>query len=126
MTTPNMAQSTTVQVNGVSVSPTPETVQAVAPGKRKRDIDDDRDDEDGPDEQKPAITNGEPKKDQRELIRSFIDVLTRYAIFFRDYGCTATFWSMRMALSLMKTNHPRQLRYYPVHHEAPPARSLRR
>ncbi|RSL48797.1 hypothetical protein CEP54_012718 [Fusarium duplospermum] len=78
MTTPNMAQSTTVQVNGVSVSPTPETAQPVAPGKRKRDIDDDRDDEDGPDEQKPAMTNGEPKKDQRELIRSFIDVLTSF------------------------------------------------
>ncbi|KAM0420666.1 hypothetical protein ACHAPT_011582 [Fusarium lateritium] len=78
MTTPNMAHPTTVQVNGVSASPTPETAPPVAPGKRKRDIDDDRDDEDGPDEQKPVITNGEPKKDQRELIRSFIEVLTSF------------------------------------------------
>lgn len=107
MTTPNMAQSTTVQVNGVSVSPTPETAQPVVSGKRKRDIDDDRDDDHGPDEQKPAITNGEPKKDQRELIRSFIDVLTRYAIFCYSYGHIATFLSLRIAPSLMNAaNHP--------------------
>ncbi|PTD08747.1 hypothetical protein FCULG_00010734 [Fusarium culmorum] len=82
MTTPTMAQPTAVQANGTSESPTIDKVQPVAPGKRKRDVeeeDEDRDEE-MVDQQKPAITNGEPKKDQRDLIKSFVEVLSSYDV----------------------------------------------
>jgi hypothetical protein len=84
MTTPTTAQPAAIQANGTSESPTLDKAQSVAPGKRKRDVDeeDDRDEDMTSDEQKPAITNGEPKKDQRDLIRSFVEVLSRYACFF--------------------------------------------
>ncbi|RGP72862.1 hypothetical protein FSPOR_2463 [Fusarium sporotrichioides] len=81
MTSPTMAQPTVVQANGTSESPTLDKAQSVASGKRKRDVeeeDEDRDEEMVSDEQKPAITNGEPKKDQRDLIKSFVEVLSSY------------------------------------------------
>ncbi|KAF4996718.1 hypothetical protein FDECE_12317 [Fusarium decemcellulare] len=81
MTTPTMAQPTSVQVNGASESPSVDNALPVAPGKRKRDSDDEREEEEGsPDEQKPAITNGEPKKDQKELIKSFLEVLASFDV----------------------------------------------
>lgn len=83
MTTPTMAQPTAIHANGTSESPTLDKAQPVAPGKRKRDVEEeDRDEDMISPEQKPAITNGEPKKDQRDLIKSFVDVLSRYACFF--------------------------------------------
>ncbi|KAM5345686.1 hypothetical protein ACJ41O_011547 [Fusarium nematophilum] len=75
-----MAQPTVVQANGVSESPSVENALPVAPGKRKRDVDEEREEEDGPEEQKPAITNGEPKKDQKKLIKAFLDVLSSFDI----------------------------------------------
>ncbi|KAF4981906.1 hypothetical protein FZEAL_2375 [Fusarium zealandicum] len=79
MTTPTMAQPTTVQANGVSESPSVENAQpVVVPGKRKRDIDEERDDQDGLEERKPAITNGETNKDQKELIKFLLGVLSSY------------------------------------------------
>ena len=84
MTTPTTAQPAAIQANGTSESPTLDKAQSVAPGKRKRDVDeeDDRDEDMTSDEQKPAITNGDPKKDQRDLIRSFVEALSRYACLF--------------------------------------------
>lgn len=85
MTTPTMAQPTAIHANGTSESPTLDKAQPVASGKRKRDVEEeDRDEDMISPEQKPAITNGngEPKKDQRDLIKSFVDVLSRYACFF--------------------------------------------
>ncbi|KAM0555932.1 hypothetical protein ACHAPJ_005911 [Fusarium lateritium] len=79
MTTPTMAQPATTQANGTSESPNLDKAQPVAPGKRKRE-DEERDEDDGSEEQKPAITNGEPKKDQRDLIKSFVEVLSSYDI----------------------------------------------
>ncbi|RGP59923.1 hypothetical protein FLONG3_11057 [Fusarium longipes] len=83
MTTPTMAQPTAVQTNGTSVSPTLDKAQSVAPGKRKRDVneeDEDRDEDMVSEEQKSAITNGQPKKNQRDLIKSFVDVLSSYGV----------------------------------------------
>ncbi|KAJ4125528.1 hypothetical protein NW768_009149 [Fusarium equiseti] len=82
MTTPTTAQPAAIQANGTSESPTVDKAQSVAPGKRKRDVDeeDDRDEDITSDEQKPAIINGEPKNDQRDLIRSFVEVLSSYDV----------------------------------------------
>lgn len=84
-----MAQPTAVQANGTSESPTIDKVQPVAPGKRKRDVEEEDEDRDEGmvDQQKPAITNGEPKKDQRDLIKSFVEVLSRYACHFFFFDC---------------------------------------
>jgi hypothetical protein len=84
MTTPTMAQPTAIQANGTSESPSLNKAQPVAPGKRKRETEEmeDRDEDNASEEQKPAITNGEPKKDQRDVIKSFVEVLSRYACFF--------------------------------------------
>ncbi|KAF4335742.1 hypothetical protein FBEOM_10388 [Fusarium beomiforme] len=83
MTTPTTAQPTAIHANGTSESPTLDKAQLVAPGKRKRDteeMDVDRDEDNASDEKKPAITNGEPRKDQRDLIKSFVEVLSSYKI----------------------------------------------
>ncbi|KAF5018778.1 hypothetical protein F66182_9228 [Fusarium sp. NRRL 66182] len=80
MTTPTMAQPTTIQVNGTSESPSLDNAQPVAPGKRKREIDEREEEDDGPEEQKPAITNGESKKNQHDLIKSLVEVLSSFDI----------------------------------------------
>ncbi|EWG52843.1 hypothetical protein FVEG_11452 [Fusarium verticillioides 7600] len=82
MTTPTMAQPTAIHANGTSESPSLDKAQPVAPGKRKRETEEmeDRDEDNASDEQKPAIINGEPKKDQRDVIKSFVDVLSSYDI----------------------------------------------
>ncbi|KAH7475686.1 hypothetical protein IWW34DRAFT_907553 [Fusarium oxysporum f. sp. albedinis] len=82
MTTPTMAQPTAIHANGTSESPSLDKAQPVAPGKRKRETEEmeDRDEDDASEEQKPAITNGEPKKDQRDVIKSFVEVLSSYDI----------------------------------------------
>jgi hypothetical protein len=87
MTTPTMAQPTAIHANGTSESPSLDKAQPVAPGKRKRETEEmeDRDEDDASEEQKPAITNGEPKKDQRDVIKSFVEVLSRYACFFYHF-----------------------------------------
>lgn len=84
MTTPTMAQPTAIHANGTSESPSLDKAQPVAPGKRKRETEEmeDRDEDNASEEQKPAITNGQPKKDQRDVIKSFVEVLSRYACFF--------------------------------------------
>ncbi|EXA39251.1 hypothetical protein FOVG_10864 [Fusarium oxysporum f. sp. pisi HDV247] len=82
MTTPTMAQPTAIHANGTSESPSLDKAQPVAPGKRKRETEEmeDRDEDNASEEQKPAITNGEPKKDQRDVIKSFVEVLSSYDI----------------------------------------------
>ncbi|KAF5588191.1 hypothetical protein FPCIR_7209 [Fusarium pseudocircinatum] len=82
MTTPTMAQPAAIHANGTSESPSLDKAQPVAPGKRKRETEEmeDRDEDNTSDEQKPAITNGEPKKDQRDVIKSFVEVLSSYDI----------------------------------------------
>ncbi|KAF5623686.1 uncharacterized protein FTJAE_10545 [Fusarium tjaetaba] len=82
MTTPTMAQPTAIHANGTSESPSLDKAQPVAPGKRKRETEEmeDRDEDNASDEQKPAVTNGEPKKDQRDVIKSFVEVLSSYDI----------------------------------------------
>ncbi|KAF9769397.1 hypothetical protein IL306_013195 [Fusarium sp. DS 682] len=77
-----MAQPTAIHANGTLESPTLDKAQPVAPGKRKRETEEmeDRDEDNASDEQKPAITNGEPKKDQRDVIKSFVEVLSSYEI----------------------------------------------
>ncbi|PCD31093.1 hypothetical protein AU210_010758 [Fusarium oxysporum f. sp. radicis-cucumerinum] len=82
MTTPTMAQPTAIHANGTSESPSLDRAQPVAPGKRKRETEEmeDRDEDNASEEQKPAITNGEPKKDQRDMIKSFVEVLSSYDI----------------------------------------------
>ncbi|EWZ32037.1 hypothetical protein FOCG_14746 [Fusarium oxysporum f. sp. radicis-lycopersici 26381] len=82
MTTPTMAQPTAIHANGTSESPSLDKAQPVAPGKRKRETEEmeDRDEDNASEEQKPAITNGEPKKDQRDMIKSFVEVLSSYDI----------------------------------------------
>ncbi|KAF5986206.1 hypothetical protein FCOIX_1694 [Fusarium coicis] len=82
MTTPTMAQPTAIHANGTPESPSLDKAQPVAPGKRKRETEEmeDRDEDNASDEQKPVITNGEPKKDQRDVIKSFVDVLSSYDI----------------------------------------------
>jgi hypothetical protein len=106
MTTPTMAQPTAIHANGTSESPTLDKAQPVAPGKRKRDVEEEeeRDEDMISPEQKPAITNGEPKKDQRDLIKSFVDVLSRYACFF---NCRFSSHRNLVAidLSISCTNH---------------------
>ncbi|RYC91037.1 hypothetical protein BFJ63_vAg6118 [Fusarium oxysporum f. sp. narcissi] len=82
MTTPTMAQPTAIHANGTSESPSLDKAQPVAPGKRKRETEEmeDRDEDNASEEQKPAITNGEPKKDQRDMIKSLVEVLSSYDI----------------------------------------------
>ncbi|KAF4498247.1 hypothetical protein FAGAP_5579 [Fusarium agapanthi] len=82
MTTPTMAQPTAIHANGTSESPSLDKAQPVAPGKRKRETEEmeDRDEDNASEEQKPAITNGEPKRDQRDMIKSFVEVLSSYDI----------------------------------------------
>ncbi|KAF5643991.1 hypothetical protein F25303_6085 [Fusarium sp. NRRL 25303] len=82
MTTPTMAQPTAIHANGTSESPSLDKAQPVAPGKRKRETEEmeDRDEDNASEEQKPAITNGQPKKDQRDVIKSFVEVLSSYDI----------------------------------------------
>ncbi|KAH7201757.1 hypothetical protein DER44DRAFT_670734 [Fusarium oxysporum] len=82
MTTPTMAQPTAIHANGTSESPSLDKAQPVAPGKRKRETEEmeDRDEDNASEEQKPAITNGEPKKDQRDVIKYFVEVLSSYDI----------------------------------------------
>ncbi|KAF5542897.1 hypothetical protein FMEXI_7299 [Fusarium mexicanum] len=82
MTTPTMAQPTAIHANGTSESPSLDKAQPVAPGKRKRETEEmeDRDEDNASEEQKPAITNGEPKRDQRDVIKSFVEVLSSYDI----------------------------------------------
>ncbi|CVL05775.1 uncharacterized protein FMAN_10546 [Fusarium mangiferae] len=82
MTTPTMAQPTAIHANGTSESPSLDKAQPVAPGKRKRETEEmeDRDEDNASEEQKPAITNGQPKKDQRDVIKSFVGVLSSYDI----------------------------------------------
>lgn len=77
-----MAQPTAIHANGTSESPSLDKAQPVAPGKRKRETEEmeDRDEDNASEEQKPAITNGEPKKDQRDVIKSFVEVLSSYDI----------------------------------------------
>ncbi|KAG5784893.1 hypothetical protein H9Q73_001443 [Fusarium xylarioides] len=77
-----MAQPTAIHANGTSESPSLDKAQPVAPGKRKRETEEmeDRDEDNAFEEQKPAITNGEPKKDQRDVIKSFVEVLSSYDI----------------------------------------------
>ncbi|RKK45924.1 hypothetical protein BFJ67_g8424 [Fusarium oxysporum f. sp. cepae] len=77
-----MAQPTAIHANGTSESPSLDKAQPVAPGKRKRETEEmeDRDEDNASEEQKPAITNGEPKKDQRDMIKSFVEVLSSYDI----------------------------------------------
>lgn len=79
-----MAQPKAIHANGTSESPSLDKAQPVAPGKRKRETEEieDRDEDNASEEQKPAITNGQPKKDQRDVIKSFVEVLSRYACFF--------------------------------------------
>ncbi|KAF5979793.1 hypothetical protein FBULB1_5536 [Fusarium bulbicola] len=82
MTTPTMAQPTAIHANGTSESPSLDKAQPVAPGKRKRETEEmeDRDEDNASEERKPAITNGEPKRDQRDVIKSFVEVLSSYDI----------------------------------------------
>ncbi|KAH6896836.1 hypothetical protein B0T10DRAFT_165712 [Thelonectria olida] len=72
-----MAQPATTKPNGVLEPTSVEDAQPVVPGKRKRDIGEAEESEDGHQDQKSIITNGLPKgKDQKELIKSYIEVLS--------------------------------------------------
>lgn len=75
-----MAQPATTRPNGVLESPSVGDAQPVVPGKRKRDIGDAAESDYGPQSQKSVIASASPDaKNQKELIKSYLDVLTRYA-----------------------------------------------
>ncbi|KAF7562549.1 hypothetical protein G7046_g1607 [Stylonectria norvegica] len=79
-----MAQPATTKTNGVPGAETPADAQIVVSGKRKRDSsDDDAEDhevEGDDDGQTPSTTNGVPKRDEKELIQSYFDVLSSFDI----------------------------------------------
>lgn len=76
-----MAQPATTKPNGVPEPASTENAQPVVPGKRKRDNGEEGDELDGFEDEKPAATNGWPKGDQKELIKSYFEVLSRYVAF---------------------------------------------
>lgn len=72
-----MAQPATTKPNGILEPASTENAQPVVPGKRKRENGDDGDELDGFEDEKPVITNGGPKGNQKELIKSYLEVLNR-------------------------------------------------
>lgn len=91
MTTPSMAQPGTVHANGDSRPASEEVAQHVVPGKRKRD---DSEKEDGPDEVKPVVTNAQHKKSEKELVKSFYQVLSGYVLAFSLRKVDASPWML--------------------------------
>lgn len=75
-----MAQPATTKPNGVPEPASTENAQPVVPGKRKRDNGEEGDELDGFEDEKPAATNGWPKGDQKELIQSYLEVLSSFDI----------------------------------------------
>ncbi|KAK7419552.1 hypothetical protein QQZ08_010802 [Neonectria magnoliae] len=75
-----MAQPATTKPNGILEPASADTVQPVVPGKRKRENGDDGDELDGFENEKPVVTNGGSKGDQKELIKSYLEVLTSFDI----------------------------------------------
>lgn len=88
-----MAQPTPMDLNGAPTPDTGDFNQVVAPGKRKRDSEDEGatttttssiDQQDRPDSVRnstPPPTNG-VVRDQAELVKTCFEVLTRYVVFF--------------------------------------------
>lgn len=74
-----MAQPTTLEPNGVSTPGSDSNDHLAIPGKRKRDVGDE-----GPDEvkeegeQKPAAPRRWAAGSQKDLVKSYFDVLMRY------------------------------------------------
>ncbi|CAM1509094.1 Fc.00g028330.m01.CDS01 [Cosmosporella sp. VM-42] len=75
-----MTQPATTNTNGTPAPLTAEDAQAGVSGKRKRDIGDDGMEVDGDDELKPAATNGMDEGKEKELIKSYFDVLSSFDI----------------------------------------------
>jgi hypothetical protein len=75
-----MAQPTPAEANGASTPVNDEIEHVAIPGKRKRDSEDDEgaDEMTGVEEQKPTAPHRWAAGEQKDLIKSYFDVLKRY------------------------------------------------
>lgn len=83
-----MTQPATTTVNGTPGLLSAENAQPVVPGKRKRDLDDENvemDTDKEEEKKKPAI-NGEDAAKQKDLIKPYFEVLSRYVPFLLGAG----------------------------------------
>ena len=74
-----MAQPTPAEANGASTPVSDENGHLAVPSKRKRDSEDDAgaDEMTGVEEQKPTAPQGWTAGEQKDLIKSYFDVLKR-------------------------------------------------
>lgn len=79
-----MTQPTTTTINGTPELLSAENALPVVPGKRKRDSGDEHVESKEEEDQTSAATNGLTEGKKRELVKSYLEVLTRYGPFFDD------------------------------------------
>lgn len=79
-----MTQPTTTTINGTPDLLSAENALSVVPGKRKRDSADEDVELKEEENQTPPAINGLTEGKERELIKSYLEVLTRYGLFVDD------------------------------------------